>query len=138
LPSGLAPIPLGKAEVVRSGQTCAILVFGTLLNAARLAAETLNATLVDMRFVKPLDTPLLDELALSHTQWVTIEDNAIAGGAGSAVLEYLVQQGHCCSMLQLGLPDRFIEQGDTAVIYAQLGLDEAGILQRIQAHYGIL
>ena len=124
-------LPLGKARVVRKGQKLAILAFGPLLSACTQAAEQLDATLVDMRFVKPLDTALLSELADSHSHFITVEDNAIAGGAGSAVAEFVLQQQLSVSLQMLGLPDNFIKHGTQQEIYAELGLDSAGILANI-------
>lgn len=124
-------LPLGKANVVRRGTQLAILAFGPLLSACQHAAEQLNATLVDMRFVKPLDEALLTELANSHQHFVTVEDNAIMGGAGSAVAEFVMQQQLKVQLTLLGLPDSFIKHGTQQEIYSELGLDSAGILSRI-------
>jgi 1-deoxy-D-xylulose-5-phosphate synthase len=125
-------LALGKGHVIREGKGTAILAFGTLLQQARAAAEALDATLVDMRFVKPMDEALVLSLATSHDQFVTIEDNAIMGGAGSAVNELLMRNKQCKSVLNLGLPDRFVEQGTQQEIYALLGLDETGIQRSIE------
>lgn len=136
--TGIAPnskmelIPLGKARLQKQGQKLAILAFGTLLHACEQAAEQLQATLVDMRFVKPLDQTLLCQLMQEHQYFITVEDNAILGGAGSAVNEYLLQQGFQGRMLNLGLPDEFIKQGTQQEIYSELGLDSDGILQQAQ------
>uniref|UniRef100_UPI004047D099 1-deoxy-D-xylulose-5-phosphate synthase n=1 Tax=Rheinheimera sp. TaxID=1869214 RepID=UPI004047D099 len=124
-------LPLGKANVVRRGSQLAILAFGPLLSACQHAAEQLNATLVDMRFVKPLDEALLTELANSHQHFVTVEDNAIMGGAGSAVAEFVMQQQLKVQLTLLGLPDSFIKHGTQQEIYSELGLDSAGILSSI-------
>ena len=124
-------LPLGKANVVRRGTQLAILAFGPLLSACQHAAEQLNATLVDMRFVKPLDEALLTELANSHQHFVTVEDNAIMGGAGSAVAEFVMQQQLKVQVTLLGLPDSFIKHGTQQEIYSELGLDSAGILTSI-------
>jgi 1-deoxy-D-xylulose-5-phosphate synthase len=126
-------LPIGKARVVQSGKDIAILAFGPLLNACQTAAKQLNATLVDMRFVKPLDEALLTELAASHSHFVTVEDNAIMGGAGSAVNEYVVQAKLAVRCTNLGLPDQFIKHGTQQEIYAELGLDSDGILASINA-----
>jgi 1-deoxy-D-xylulose-5-phosphate synthase len=109
----------------------AILVFGTLLKEAELSAEALNATLVNMRFVKPLDTQLLEKIACSHDMIVTIEENVIAGGAGSAVNEYLLKSGHTLSILNLGLPDSYVEHGPANELLKDCGLDNQGITQSI-------
>ncbi len=124
-------LPIGKARVISHGQQTAILAFGPLLESCKTAAEKLNATLVDMRFVKPLDDTLLKELATTHSHFVTVEDNAIAGGAGSAVNEFVMQQQLAVKVLNLGLPDHFIKHGTQQEIYNELGLDSAGILQEI-------
>jgi len=126
-------LELGKGRVVREGTRIAILAFGTLLHNASLAADRLNATLVDMRFVKPLDDALVAQLAERHDYLVTLEENVVMGGAGSAVLESLAQAGHCKPVLQLGLPDRFVEQGTQQQVHAALGLCEEAILERIRA-----
>lgn len=124
-------LPLGKANIVRRGQQLAILAFGPLLNACHSAAEQLNATLVDMRFVKPLDQQLLTQLSAEHTHFVTIEDNAIMGGAGSAVNEFVLQQALPVKVLNLGLPDYFIKHGSQQQLYTELSLDQAGILRQV-------
>ncbi|MCE9847960.1 1-deoxy-D-xylulose-5-phosphate synthase [Aeromonas allosaccharophila] len=125
-------LALGKGRIVREGKGTAILAFGTLLHHAKAAAEALDATLVDMRFVKPMDEALVLSLAASHDHFVTIEDNAIMGGAGSAVNELLMRNKQCKPVLNLGLPDRFVEQGTQQEIYALLGLDDAGIQRSIE------
>tara|TARA_R110001583_G_scaffold112917_6_gene263163 strand:+ start:51060 stop:52922 length:1863 start_codon:yes stop_codon:yes gene_type:complete len=128
-------LAIGKANTLRSGEKMAILCFGTLLQSAIPVAEKLNATLVDMRFVKPLDEALLNELAKTHQQFVTIEENSIAGGAGSAVNEYLMAQKLNRSTLNLGIPDTFIEQGSQEEIYQLLQLDSKGIEAQINAYF---
>ena len=130
--SEMQTLELGKGRIVREGKGTAILAFGTLLHAAKAAAEALDATLVDMRFVKPMDEALVLSLAASHDHFVTIEDNAIMGGAGSAVNELLMRNKQCKPVLNLGLPDRFVEQGTQQEIYALLGLDETGIQRSIE------
>ncbi len=133
--TGLQPLPYGKGEIRRHGQRVAILAFGSLLYPALEAAETLNATVANMRWAKPLDTALIDEIVRTHTALVTVEDGCIMGGAGSAVLEYLQQQGVNLPVLQLGLPDEYIEQGDPAKLMQLQGLDAAGILASIQQRF---
>ena len=123
----LEPVEIGRAVVRREGHDVALLVFGTLLPAAAQAAEALDATLVDMRFVKPLDEAVLRRLADTHRLLVTLEEGAIMGGAGSAVTEWLNREGIAHPVLQLGLPDEFIDHGDQKAILARLGLDAAGI-----------
>ncbi len=124
---GLAPLAIGQGLVRREGHGVALLVFGSLLAAALTAAEKLDATVADMRFVKPLDTALVRRLAESHTLLVTLEENAVMGGAGTAVAEALAEMGMGTPLCHLGLPDRFIEQGEAAILLARCGLDAAGI-----------
>ena len=134
----LSGLPFGKGEVRRSGQRVAILAFGTLLYPALEAAERLNATVVNMRWAKPLDLDLLRQVAASHEALVTLEEGAVMGGAGSAVAEALADAGLVLPLLQLGLPDRFIEQGDPARLLALEGLDAAGIERSIRRRFGAL
>ncbi|CAM3054097.1 1-deoxy-D-xylulose-5-phosphate synthase [Moritella viscosa] len=124
---------IGKGIVRRQGEKVAILCFGTLMHNAMPAAERLNATVVDMRFAKPLDEALLAEMANSHDILVTLEDGAIMGGAGSGVNEYLMANKLMTPTLNLGLPDKFIHQGTQDEIYAELGLDDLGIEASIKA-----
>ena len=128
----LTPIPLGKGEVRRTGKGVAILAFGAMLKPALEAAEALDATVANMRFVKPLDVELVKRLAQSHPLIVTVEEHQVMGGAGSAVCEALVQQKLNNRVLLLGLPDRFIDHGDPARLLASLGLDADGIRDSIQ------
>ncbi|MFQ1022448.1 1-deoxy-D-xylulose-5-phosphate synthase [Avibacterium paragallinarum] len=127
----LAMLQIGKGKILREGQHIAILNFGTLLPNAKAVAEKLNATLVDMRFVKPLDEALILQLAENHSLLVTLEENAIQGGAGSAVAEVLNSQQKNTALLQLGLPDFFIPQGTQQEILADLKLDVEGIEEQI-------
>ncbi|UAA37534.1 1-deoxy-D-xylulose-5-phosphate synthase [Paraneptunicella aestuarii] len=126
-------LEIGKAKLIKQGSKIAILNFGTLMPYAKQAAEDLGATLVDMRFVKPLDTDMIDQLASSHELLLTLEDNAIAGGAGSAVAEYVLSKQYDVKITLLGLPDEFIMQGTQEEMYAELGLDTAGIKARISS-----
>ena len=135
-PLTLDALPFGKGEVRRQGQRIAILAFGTLLYPALEAGEALGATVANMRWVKPLDTELLREIASTHEALVTVEEGAIMGGAGSAVAEALQQMDIVKPLLQLGLPDRFIEHGDPAKLLAAAGLDAAGIRAAIEARFG--
>ena len=131
--SGITPqvamqsLPIGRGRLLRQGKEIAILAFGTLLQQAKPVAEALDATLVDMRFVKPLDEALLAELAASHQTLVTLEEGSLCGGAGSAVNEALQRLRVYKPVLNLGLPDRFIEQGSQTEILQLLGLDAASI-----------
>ncbi len=135
VPSSLQGLPFGQGEVRREGQGIAILAFGTLLYPALDAAGRLGATVANMRWAKPLDTGLLLRLAASHEALVTVEEGAVMGGAGSAVLEALQSAGVSKPVLTLGLPDRFIEHGDPAKLLASLGLDAAGIERAIRARF---
>ncbi|MBA3059733.1 MAG: 1-deoxy-D-xylulose-5-phosphate synthase [Gammaproteobacteria bacterium] len=125
--AGLDALPFAQGEIRRSGKGVAILAFGTLLYPALQAAEKLNATVVNMRWAKPLDMALLLQVAAEHDALVTLEEGAIMGGAGSAVLEALQAAGLLKPVLQLGLRDEFIEHGDPAKLLALQGLDAAGI-----------
>ncbi|NMM06164.1 1-deoxy-D-xylulose-5-phosphate synthase [Polaromonas sp.] len=136
--AGLQSLPFGKGEVRREGATVAILAFGTLLYPALQAAEKLGATVLNMRWAKPLDIELLLKVAASHEALVTLEEGAIMGGAGSAVSEALQAAGLVKPLLQLGLRDEFIEHGDPAKLLALQGLDAAGIEAAITARFGAL
>ncbi|WP_237702620.1 1-deoxy-D-xylulose-5-phosphate synthase [Haemophilus haemolyticus] len=127
----LEMLPIGKSRLIREGQKIAILNFGTLLPSALEPAEKLNATVVDMRFVKPIDIEMIDVLAQSHDYLVTLEENAIQGGAGSAVAEVLNSSGKSTALLQLGLPDYFIPQATQQEALADLRLDTKGIEEKI-------
>ena len=131
----LQPLPLGKGEVRRKGKTTAILTFGSMLYPALEAAEVLDATVVNMRWAKPLDTELLAQVAGDHEQIVTLEEGCIMGGAGSAVMEALQSLGLVRQVLQLGLPDEFIEHGDPAKLLSMQGLDAAGIERSIRQRW---
>jgi 1-deoxy-D-xylulose-5-phosphate synthase len=126
-------LPIGKGEVRREGRRVAILAFGTVLKPALEVGEELDATVVNMRFVKPLDDELAAQLARSHALLVTVEDNVVMGGAGSAVAESLAAQGIGAAILHLGLPDRFIDHGDQNQLLALAGLNKDGILASIRA-----
>ena len=138
---GVAPLddlqglPYGKAETRRTGRKTAILAFGTLLYPALQAGEALDATVVNMRWVKPMDTDLLAQVAREHEQLVTVEEGSVMGGAGSAVMEALQSMGLDRPVLALGLPDQFIEHGDPAKLLAAQGLDAAGIESAIRRRW---
>jgi 1-deoxy-D-xylulose-5-phosphate synthase len=136
----LRTLPLGKGEIRRksnapAGQRLAILAFGTLLYAGLEVAEGIDATIANMRFVKPLDLDLIKSLAESHDYFATIEDGAIQGGAGSACLEALAALGINKPLLQLGLPDEFIEHGDYQLLMTKCGLDVEGIANSIKKRF---
>ncbi len=132
---GLAPMPLGKAQLRRAGRRIAVLAFGTMLAPALAAGEALDATVVNMRWVKPIDGALLAELAATHEVFVTVEENVVGGGAGSAVAETLAAAGIVRPLLQLGLPDRFVDHGEQAQLLRLEGLDAAGIEASIRARF---
>ena len=132
---GLDGLPFGRGEIRRQGRHRALLVFGPLLSAALQAAEALDATVVNMRWVKPLDLDLLREVALSHDALITLEDSGVQGGAGSAVAEALSAMGWVRPLLQLGLPDQYIEHGEVPKLLAGLGLDASGIEASVRARF---
>jgi 1-deoxy-D-xylulose-5-phosphate synthase len=131
----LDTLPIGKAELRRRGRGLALLSFGAMLAPAAVIAGELDATLANMRFVKPLDEALLVELAKSHDAFVTLEDNAIAGGAGSAVAECLAAHGIVKPILHLGLPDVYLEHGSREEVLSMAGLDLPGIRRAIHARF---
>jgi len=131
--SELEPLPIGKAEIRRHGSQVAILAFGSRVSAALEAAEAINATVVNMRFVKPLDVDMVTSIAEQHPLIVTVEENALQGGAGSAVNEVLLAQGIDNQVLNLGIPDTFIDHGDHQQQLVECGLDAAGILAAIES-----
>ncbi|MEQ1816062.1 MAG: 1-deoxy-D-xylulose-5-phosphate synthase [Nitrosomonas sp.] len=126
-------LPIGRGEIRRQGERIALLAFGSMLAPCIEAAEELNATAVNMRFIKPLDDDLVASLAASHDLLVTVEENTVMGGAGSAVTESLNSQQICVKVLQLGLPDVFIDQGDPVQMLADCGLDKNGIVQSVRS-----
>ncbi len=131
-------LPIGRGEVRRQGRRIALLAFGSMLTPALTAAEELDATVANMRFVKPLDAALVVELARTHDALVTIEENVVMGGAGSAVLEALAAEGVSIPVLQLGLPDQFVDHGDPALLLKQCGLDAAGIGASVRQRFSAL
>lgn len=131
---GLDPLPVGEAELRRHGHKIAILAFGSMLQPALDAAEQIDASVINMRFVKPLDSKMLQKIATSHDLLLSIEENVVAGGAGSAVNEWLQANDFATPVINLGLPDRFVEHGTTSELLAECGLDTAGILRAIAAH----
>ncbi|MBL0419531.1 1-deoxy-D-xylulose-5-phosphate synthase [Ramlibacter sp. AW1] len=137
VPQDLQPLPFGKGEIRREGARVAILAFGTLLYPALRAADALDATVVNMRWAKPLDSALLLEVAARHEALVTVEEGALMGGAGSAVLEALQAAGVSTPVLQLGLRDEFIPHGDPARLLSLQGLDAAGIERSIRERFDL-
>lgn len=125
-------LPIGTAELRRSGKKVALLAFGTLLSLALRVGETLDASVVNMRFVKPLDRDMIRRMAETHALIVTLEDNAVIGGAGSEVARVLEEEGIVRGVLRLGLPDHFIDHGDPAQLYASVGLDLDSVTTRIR------
>ncbi|WP_293777112.1 1-deoxy-D-xylulose-5-phosphate synthase [uncultured Oxalicibacterium sp.] len=133
--SDLDTIPLGTAEIKREGKNIAILAFGTMVAPSVAAGEALDATVVNMRFVKPLDMAMLQKLAVSHEAFVTVEEGCIMGGAGAAVAEALAAEGIVKPLLNLGLPDQFIDHGDAGKLLAMCGLDAKGIAASIRQRF---
>jgi 1-deoxy-D-xylulose-5-phosphate synthase len=129
----LTDLEIGKAEVRHQGGRIAILAWGSMVTPSVEVGKKLGATVVNMRFVKPFDEDLVLELAKSHDVIVTVEENVIAGGAGSAINEFLQAQQILMPVLNIGLPDRFVEQGSREELLSLVGLDEKGILARIEA-----
>jgi 1-deoxy-D-xylulose-5-phosphate synthase len=130
----LVDLPVGKGEIRRRGYKTALLAFGSMLTPALAAGEELDATVANMRFVKPIDRALIEELAREHSLLVSVEENALIGGAGSEVARVLEEIGSSTQLLRLGLPDRFVDHGDQALLLAEVGLDCAGILRAIRAY----
>ena len=124
-------LPIGKADIRRKGHDIAILAFGPMLSPALEAAEALDATVVNMRFIKPMDEQLVIDIAHHHSLVITIEDNAIAGGAGSAVNELLASMSNSPTIINLGLPDKFVEHGERGVLLSDCGLDKNGIIAAV-------
>jgi 1-deoxy-D-xylulose-5-phosphate synthase len=131
VPTSLETVPWGRGELVRRGQTVAFLVFGTLLGTALEVAEKIGASVANMRFVKPLDTQLVEQLAADHRLLVTLEENVVMGGAGSGVSEWLHASGIVTAVINLGFPDRYIEQATQAEQLAMAGLSAEQIEQRV-------
>jgi 1-deoxy-D-xylulose-5-phosphate synthase len=136
----MTALPLGRGVVVRestqpAGGRIAILAFGTMVAPALAAGEALHATVVNMRFVKPIDAELIARLAQNHDAFVTVEEGCIMGGAGSACIESMFASGLVRPVLQLGLPDQFIDHGEPAKLLASCGLDAAGITASIRKRF---
>ena len=130
----LGELPIGKGEIRRRGKKIALLAFGSMLTPALQAAEELDATVANMRFVKPIDRELIAELAREHSLLISIEENMLIGGAGSEVARILDEIGQSVSFIRMGLPDHFIDHGDQTRLLAEVGLDKAGIIRTAQTH----
>jgi 1-deoxy-D-xylulose-5-phosphate synthase len=128
----LVDLPVGKGEIRRRGQKTALLAFGSMLSPALAAGEALDATVANMRFVKPIDRELIIALAREHSLLVSIEENALVGGAGSEVARVLEEIGSTVQFMRLGLPDRFIDHGEQALLLAEIGLDADGIIRSVR------
>jgi 1-deoxy-D-xylulose-5-phosphate synthase len=139
LAAAMSALPVGRAEIrrrsSRPGSAVAILAFGSVLQQASLAGEACDATVVNMRFVKPLDTDLVLQLASEHAAFITIEENVVSGGAGSAVAEALAGAGVTIPIFHLGLPDHFLDHGDPSTLIGECGLDAKGIISAIQRRF---
>jgi 1-deoxy-D-xylulose-5-phosphate synthase len=127
----LEPLPFGRGEIRREGREVAFLAFGSMLAPALAAGAQLDASVANMRFIKPLDTDLIEQLARNHSLLVSIEENTVIGGAGSEVARVLAERGLVTPLLRLGLPDRFIDHGEQGQLLAELGLDAAGIVAAV-------
>ena len=130
----LGELPIGKGEIRRRGKKIALLAFGSMLTPSLQAAEELDATVANMRFVKPIDRELIAELAREHSLLISIEENMLIGGAGSEVARILDEIGQSVSFIRMGLPDHFIDHGDQTRLLAEVGLDKAGIIRTAQTH----
>jgi 1-deoxy-D-xylulose-5-phosphate synthase len=128
----MASLPVGRAELRRRGKDIALLAFGGMVAVAEAVADALDATVVNMRFVKPLDEDMIVRMAATHARLVTLEENAVAGGAGAAVGECLAARGILIPIRHLGLPDRFIEHGDRSELLADCGLDPASVRRLLE------
>ena len=129
----LGALPVGKGEIRRQGRRVALLAFGAMLAPALAAAEELDATVANMRFVKPIDCELILQLAAEHSLLVSVEENVLIGGAGAEVARVLEDAGSTVNFVRIGLPDRFIDHGDQALLLAETGLDKNGILQKVHS-----
>ena len=130
----LNTLPVGKGEIRRRGKDIALLAFGSMLTPAMDAAEELDASVANMRFVKPIDRELIIELAREHSLLISVEENALIGGAGSEVARVLEEINSPVQFVRIGLPDRFIDHGDQARLLAEVGLDKDGIINTVRTH----
>jgi 1-deoxy-D-xylulose-5-phosphate synthase len=140
LEPGFSKIEIGKAEKLTDGEDLAILAIGSMVHYAEKAVATLkengiSSELINMRFIKPLDTKLLDEIALRHERIVTIEENNLPGGFGSAVLEYLNDKNYKNDILRIGIPDAFIDHGTQSELHKQISIDPQGIVSQITSFF---
>lgn len=131
----LTTLEIGKADLKRQGEKIAILAFGTMVQPALEAGEALNATVINMRFIKPLDTQLISDIAAQHELIITIEENTHIGGAGSGVAEFLLSTGNNTAIKIMGLPDKFLNHGDHKTMLSECGLDAAGIIATVKKHF---
>jgi 1-deoxy-D-xylulose-5-phosphate synthase len=131
-------LPIGKAEVVKRGKDVVILAFGSTLQACREVASRIGASLVNMRFVKPLDTEVIMDMAHGHNLLVTVEENAVMGGAGSGVNEFLAATGGSFNILNIGIPDHYIEHGSRHDCLTKAGLDANGILEQVNKRFELM
>ena len=127
-------LPIGKGKICRHGKKTAFLAFGAMVSTAMEAAKQLDATVVNMRFVKPLDESMLSEMAASHQLLVTVEDNVVAGGAGSAVNEYLAASHIRTPVINLGLPDEFLDHGGRDELLADCGLSAKSLVRTVESN----
>ena len=132
----LLDLPIGRGEIRRRGKGVALLAFGSMLAPALEAAQELDATVANMRFIKPIDRELISELAREHSLLISVEENALIGGAGAEVARVLEEIGSPAQFVRMGLPDRFIDHGDQAHLLAEVGLDKEGIVRTVRAHQG--
>ena len=130
----LSDLPLGRGEIRRRGKGVALLAFGSMLAPALEAADELDATVANMRFVKPIDRELIIELAREHSLLISVEENTLIGGAGAEVARVLDEISSPAQFVRMGLPDRFIDHGDQALLLSEVGLDKAGIINTARAH----
>ena len=128
----LTALPIGRGELRREGSDICILAFGSMVTSALKAAEALNSTVVNMRFIKPLDRELVMQMATKHRLLVSVEENSLIGGAGAEVARCLEENGCATPLLRIGLPDYFVDHGDPALLIADVGLDAAGIEKQIR------
>ena len=128
-------ILIGKSRLIQRGEKVAILVFGQLLNEVIDISKKLSLTLIDMRFAKPFDKERIDELSITHQHIITIEDNVVAGGAGSSINEYIIQKGYEITITNFGIPDHFISHGSQSELYSEVGLDKKSLEYRINEIY---